>query len=395
MKLVANIDGKEYKVVQGATFSEDYNETLDSANIILSDEYRLSDLKPYDDVLIYSTETPYTGVYTIGQDYYIFSTIEEDDRALTGEWINIDYESSDRLDLYQFEGSNYFQLFGPYIDAYADYFFNYTSQNENQCLFKLRGLIKIEADVKYVVGHIINTTLQGVIFNISGSSYVPLDIQSATHGVNNTFYIINDNDIGKAFECRYNPNTGRFYIPYSFRGTGANQHYYLSNIRVITDTIYPYQKQIVQKNLDAYFDSYPSYLSNSLFSFKLKVNYYRYKYNSIGTLSDASSFAAMRDAYGELYKQIGTSVHRYVVADSFESGVTYYYQTGLYTSVYKELDSSSFTREQITPALPERPYYKDTLTVNLKTVRVFAPASIGGSDMPTSISFIGRDREAI
>ena len=392
MKLVANIDGKEYKVVQGATFSEDYNETLDSASIILSDEFRLSNLKPYDDVLIYSTETPYTGVYTIGQDYYIFSTIEEDDRALTGEWINIDYESSDRLTLYQFEGSENFEIFGPYIDVYADYFFNYTSQTENQCLFKLRGLIKIEADVKITSGHH-SAIHQGIIFTISGSSYVPLDEQSASHGINNTFYIINDTDINKAFECSYNPDSGRFNIPYVFRDTGTHQSYYLSNIRILQDTIYPYQKQIVEKNLDAYFDNYPEYLQNSLTEFKLKINYYRYKYNSIGTLPDASSFAAMKAAYGELYKQTGTSIRRYVVADSFESDVTYYYQTGLYTSVYKDLDSSSFTRERITPPLPEMPYYKDTLTVNLKTARVIIPASIGASDMPTSISFIGRNRE--
>lgn len=62
MKLKCNINGKEYDIVQGATFSEEYNETLDSGSIILAHiKDRIEDLKAYDDVFIYSDDYPFTG----------------------------------------------------------------------------------------------------------------------------------------------------------------------------------------------------------------------------------------------------------------------------------------------------------------------------------------------
>lgn len=64
MRLKCNIHGKEYDIVQGATFSEEYNETLDSGSIILAHiKDRIEDLKAYDDVFIYSDSDkyPFTG----------------------------------------------------------------------------------------------------------------------------------------------------------------------------------------------------------------------------------------------------------------------------------------------------------------------------------------------
>ena len=62
MRLKCNIHGKEYDIVQGATFSEEYNETLDSGSIILAHiKDRIEDLKSYDDVFIYSDDYLFTG----------------------------------------------------------------------------------------------------------------------------------------------------------------------------------------------------------------------------------------------------------------------------------------------------------------------------------------------
>lgn len=52
MNYYVYINGKEHHLVQGFTISEEYNETLDSATIILSNSNQL-DLNPYDDVFIY------------------------------------------------------------------------------------------------------------------------------------------------------------------------------------------------------------------------------------------------------------------------------------------------------------------------------------------------------
>lgn len=56
MELKCNIKGKEYDLVQGATITEEYNETLDSANIIVDQIEKIDDLQPYDDVYIYDGE---------------------------------------------------------------------------------------------------------------------------------------------------------------------------------------------------------------------------------------------------------------------------------------------------------------------------------------------------
>ena len=55
MVLKCKINGIEYegKLVQGNTFSEEYNETLDSASIFLSQIPKM-EINPYDDVYIYN-----------------------------------------------------------------------------------------------------------------------------------------------------------------------------------------------------------------------------------------------------------------------------------------------------------------------------------------------------
>lgn len=45
-----------FDIVQGATFSEEYNETLDSGNIIIVSKERQLNIKPYDDVIIFDKD---------------------------------------------------------------------------------------------------------------------------------------------------------------------------------------------------------------------------------------------------------------------------------------------------------------------------------------------------
>ena len=54
MDLRATINGVQYDIIQGATFAEEFNETLDSGSIIISGVEKIKDLTPYDDVYIYS-----------------------------------------------------------------------------------------------------------------------------------------------------------------------------------------------------------------------------------------------------------------------------------------------------------------------------------------------------
>lgn len=56
MKLVAEINGIKYNVVDGATFSEQWNETLDSGAIIIDQVEMIEGLKPFDDVYITNSD---------------------------------------------------------------------------------------------------------------------------------------------------------------------------------------------------------------------------------------------------------------------------------------------------------------------------------------------------
>lgn len=55
MELKCKINGKEHKITQGVSFSEEYNETLDSGSVIITSNEQL-DIKPYDDVFFYDNE---------------------------------------------------------------------------------------------------------------------------------------------------------------------------------------------------------------------------------------------------------------------------------------------------------------------------------------------------
>ena len=67
MKLKIRIAGKDYDVVQGATFSEEYNETLDSAQITIASADDLSaDLKPYSHAFVYDADAEVDPWYTPG-----------------------------------------------------------------------------------------------------------------------------------------------------------------------------------------------------------------------------------------------------------------------------------------------------------------------------------------
>ena len=65
MELVCQIKGRKYNIVVGATFSEEYNETLDSGAIIIPQVKKI-DLNPYDDVYIWNKDEDFNGYYNKG-----------------------------------------------------------------------------------------------------------------------------------------------------------------------------------------------------------------------------------------------------------------------------------------------------------------------------------------
>lgn len=64
MNLKCKINGIEHRVEQGATFREEYNEILDSGIIMVKGIHKIDNLKPYDDVFIYSDDYEFDGYPT-------------------------------------------------------------------------------------------------------------------------------------------------------------------------------------------------------------------------------------------------------------------------------------------------------------------------------------------
>ena len=78
MNLKCKINGIEYDLlVQGNTFSDEYNETLDSGNIILAHINKIKKLKPFDDVYIYDSNFEFGGY-----GYYKYEDGKEDYGAI-------------------------------------------------------------------------------------------------------------------------------------------------------------------------------------------------------------------------------------------------------------------------------------------------------------------------
>ena len=69
MNLKCRINGKNYDIVQGATFSDEWNETLDSGTIMLSSVDKIEGLLPYDDVYIWNADQDFMG--------YVFSSFKK------------------------------------------------------------------------------------------------------------------------------------------------------------------------------------------------------------------------------------------------------------------------------------------------------------------------------
>lgn len=70
MKLKCMINNKEYNIVNGATFSEEFNETLDSGSIIIDGVPMDKDLRPFDDVFIYDADSEFKGYKSRNNSYW-------------------------------------------------------------------------------------------------------------------------------------------------------------------------------------------------------------------------------------------------------------------------------------------------------------------------------------
>lgn len=90
MQLKCKINEIEYNIVKGNTFSDEYNETLDSSSLVISHVSKIKNIKPYDDIFIYDNEFngyPYNP-YQVKKIY--FNNVETIDE----NWITTEFDEN-------------------------------------------------------------------------------------------------------------------------------------------------------------------------------------------------------------------------------------------------------------------------------------------------------------
>ena len=283
MKLKCNINGIEYDLTQGVSFKEEYNETLDSASIIIPQVQEI-DLKPFTSVFIYSDDKMFKGYANKGEKAPIKSN-----RGIAS------YSSGslnpELIDLYigmQRPAPDFWILEDEGIGMWSYYYHNYTVLTSTKC----RYLITLYIDLTLSDGST-KTFRLGNQNNIGFGKYdEPLyliDIENENYRIKVNF---NNED-----------NNPQILIPYQFYdeidemtkqvlNVNINTAYYQEREKNVNFFIY-IDKEIIEEHFDI-----TSFIAN----FKVLYRGYWDKYTifNVRPTADKSMFMLdIRGMYGE------------------------------------------------------------------------------------------------
>lgn len=327
------INGKEFNVVEGATFSEEYNEKLDSGAIILSQVPR-QNFKQYDDVYIYNDEFDFKGVGRKKRKNILkVDTIQD-----------ITYTNEEQLDLYNSitaaGGSLGIRLTGQGVFAYLDWWKNYTSETEKYCVNDFKSDLIIHCECELVsTGSDTNIAMQ-VGFshsqneNAKSISFVVFATYYALYG---NIEIENNNatiNFGVPANCYIiNTNTGERYARVKSISINANENPYT---RRTVNQNYTYSFYYVEDPLSTSYEA-------SIISERLFLNGNSEKNNIVGTINpiDVLSF--------------GSLVFRRVNSSEFQATYAYSYSAIASESFTNSNPMINFTLQVLTLSWNERP----------------------------------------
>lgn len=194
MKLKCKINGKEYDAVQGIPFSDEYNETLDSASIIISQVEKIDNIYPYDDVFFYDNE--FNGYGRQRKEYKdAISLIEEQEGDF---WFSLNIP--DELMKILFERKQYFEykirivfIQGDEVDSVSKYCDCFITHKNNNYYFEIPNI-----DFKEKIVKSPDDENFWVLSTLSGNS---IRIQDYNKVIVEEFYVI----------VSYNVNNNKFY----------------------------------------------------------------------------------------------------------------------------------------------------------------------------------------
>lgn len=240
MKLKCRINGKDYDLVQGCTFTENFNETLDSAVICIDQVPELIDLKPFVDVYIWNADEEFDGYYCVGDFLFIKTTIENELISSGTEWKtfvpHLTYETPyTEKPMFKYEidpTSGVGTMSGQFWDIWFDRFLNYNSETINNMRYRNgRGGYQF----------LMSVTIRNLQGNISRANVLKFVIDKPFYDGTNVMKLIPDPETVGSIPllediiCSYDINAktvsfnsnqkGRTYLFESFQITGIATWY--------------------------------------------------------------------------------------------------------------------------------------------------------------------------
>lgn len=199
MKLKARINGVDYDIVQGAAFTDNFNETLDSATVCLDQVRKIDGVRQYDDVFIWNADESFDG-YGGPRD---IAELDGDvtiggDKHTTGTWTDI-YISSGGLTI-EDKGA-YFELSGQICQIWSCIFYGFTDHNEGECRY--RG---VRMDI--TAGFVTNEGTSQTEHTEDGFRIEAADGR-AHGGIDSEIILTNGTH---SFACSYSPDTQSFTV---------------------------------------------------------------------------------------------------------------------------------------------------------------------------------------
>lgn len=230
MKLKCRINGKDYDIVQGATFIDNFNETLDSATICLDQVYKIDNLQPYDDVFIWNADEEFVGYGNIGDIIEIPYNLSIGGKTTgSGVWGSPVVLDQDGISIS--DDGPYFELSGTICQIWAYRFYNFTNANENTCRYD-NPTMALDIQINVSDGET-TTTIVETGFHLESAN-------GSNHGIRNSEIILTNGNY--SFSCIYVPETESFIVDKN--QPGEEEAYELQNIAVISSS---YRTQDIDK----------------------------------------------------------------------------------------------------------------------------------------------------
>lgn len=279
MKLKCRINGKDYDIVQGATFVDNFNETLDSATICLNQVYKIDNLQPYDDVYIWNADETFIGYINKGDseipNCIIETTIETDDNSSSEDIVLGD----DGINITSF--GSIFSLSGPIIDIWLYRYLFFNNSNENDCIYNIPKM-----SLRILLATIINDSDLGGEAHFEYGFYLT---GNGNHGTITDKLLLTNGTY--SFEC-YISSNNTITVDSSRKHDPINKPYTIGGIDV-TSSSYSLSSTYMNFNLNI---QSQNIISQNVQTFSLKIQYRtkNYIFNCVGISND---FTTSGNAY--------------------------------------------------------------------------------------------------